>query len=207
MIKTKKEALEIVGGLSNSSKMPETAHGTPAHRCTVGSKLRPIVGSTCYGCYALKGRCGMPKSVAAQERRLDAMYHEDWVDAMVYLLKGVKHHRWFDTGDIPDRLVLLKIFDVCELTPNTKHWLPTRERKLVQELWEFIPDNLVIRLSAPMVNQPPVRTSEFPYTSTVHLEGAKVYGRECPAKHNMNQCGDCRACWDKRVKNVSYAYH
>jgi hypothetical protein len=207
MIKTKKEALAIVGGLSNSSKMPETAHGTPAHRCGVGSKLREKEGSVCHGCYALKGRCGMPKSVNAQERRLDAMYHLQWTEAMVLLLKGVKHHRWFDTGDIPDRLALSKIFDVCLRTPRTKHWLPTRERKVVQEMWEFTPANLVIRLSAPMINQPPVRTSEFPNTSTVHLKGAKIYGYECPAKHNMNQCGDCRACWDKRVKNVSYEYH
>lgn len=213
LFNSKKEALEIVGGLSNSAKMPELSHGTPAAECGVGGKLREKPGSVCFGCYAMKGRCAMPKSVAAQYRRLDAMEHPLWVEAMVYLLRidNVKYFRWFDTGDIPSKKLLLKIFDVCYDTPYTKHWLPTRERRIVEEAMEYMPANLVIRLSAPMIGGAPVtgpNTSKlFPNTSTVHSKGGKVYGRECPAKHNSNQCGDCRACWDKRVRNVSYEYH
>ena len=30
---------------------------------------------------------------------------------------------------------------------------------------------------------------------------------ECKAYTRGNQCGDCRACWDKTVKNVSYKKH
>ena len=205
MIKTKKEALEIVGGLSNSSKMPETAHGTPAKHCMTGSLLRKRPGSTCEGCYALKGRCGMPKSVTAQERRLEAMnMNPMWVDAMVFLLKGIKHHRWFDTGDIPTTAALMKIIQVCRLTPKTKHWLPTRELAIVKKYEDQIPDNLVVRVSMPMIDQAPI--VNWRWSSTVHRNG-EAWGKECPAKHNMNQCGDCRACWDKRVKNVSYEYH
>lgn len=205
MITTKKEALAIVGGLSNSSKMPETAHGTPAAECGVGSQLRKKEGTTCFGCYALKGRCGMPKSVAAQYRRLACMYDPQWVEAMIFLLKDVKHHRWFDTGDIPSTEILEKIFEVCLGTPKTRHWLPTREVRYLFDLKSRVPDNLVIRVSAPMVDGRPMG-GWWQFTSTVHHNLPPV-GRECPAKHNMNQCGDCRACWDKRVKNVSYEYH
>ena len=50
-----KEALKIVGGLSKPSKMPGWAYGIPAAECKTGEKLRDIEGSTCEGCYALKG--------------------------------------------------------------------------------------------------------------------------------------------------------
>jgi hypothetical protein len=35
--------------------------------------------------------------------------------------------RWHDSGDVQDLKHLAKIFKVARLTPNIKHWLPTRE--------------------------------------------------------------------------------
>ena len=49
------EALKLVGGLSKPSKMPGWAYGLPAKECKTGSKLVNVKGSTCEGCYALKG--------------------------------------------------------------------------------------------------------------------------------------------------------
>ena len=49
------EALKLVGGLSKPSKMPGWAYGIPAAECKTGKKLQNVEGSTCYGCYALKG--------------------------------------------------------------------------------------------------------------------------------------------------------
>ena len=49
------QAWDLVGGLSKPSKMPGWSYGLPAKECKTGSKLRKVKGSTCHGCYALKG--------------------------------------------------------------------------------------------------------------------------------------------------------
>ena len=52
----KKEAKEITGGLSKPNKMPGPAYNLPARACLTGAMLVNVPGSTCSGCYALKGR-------------------------------------------------------------------------------------------------------------------------------------------------------
>ena len=123
------EALKIVGGLSKPSKMPGWAYGLPAKECKTGKKLRDIEGSTCYGCYALKGCYVFEVVQAAQYRRLEATKSASWVDAMAQLInsKKSKYFRWHDSGDVQDLDHLMKIFEVCELSPGVKHWMPTRE--------------------------------------------------------------------------------
>ena len=54
-IKTIKQALDIVGGLSAPSKMPCSSYSISATRCVTGSKLAKIEGTVCHNCYALKG--------------------------------------------------------------------------------------------------------------------------------------------------------
>ena len=51
-----KEAIEITGGLSKPNKMPGPSINLPATQCITGAKLVKVKGSTCSGCYALKGR-------------------------------------------------------------------------------------------------------------------------------------------------------
>jgi hypothetical protein len=146
------EALKLVGGLSKPSKMPGWAYGIPAKECKTGKKLQNIEGSTCYGCYALKG-CYVFKVVQeAQYRRLGSIKHPYWVRAMVHLLqsKKSKYFRWHDSGDVQDLKHLAKIFKVARLTPDVKHWMPTREA-WVKPYLQYAPDNLVIRFSMPMV--------------------------------------------------------
>ena len=203
VFKTKAAALAVVGGLSKTSKMPCPSWGTPAAECVNGRVLAEIEGSTCHDCYALKGRCAMPNSTQAQYRRLDAMNHEDWVAAMVFLIVALPYFRWHDTGDLMCQEHLDKIIEVCELTPNTKHWLPTREYKLIKANLHRIPNNLVVRVSAPMIDG---AAPGFDLTSTVH-RNLPAIGTACPAMDNGGQCGDCRMCWDKRRKNISYHYH
>ena len=196
-----KEALKIVGGLSKPSKMPGWAYGLPAKECKTGSKLVKVEGSTCHGCYALKG-CYVFKVVQeAQYRRLASVKHELWTAAMALLInsKKSKYFRWHDSGDVQDEEHLLKIFAVCKLTPSVKHWMPTREA-WVKRFLPLKPHNLIIRFSAPMVDQE--APSSWPHTSTVVTSG-----RTCPAPTQDNECKDCRACWDPSVKNVAYGQH
>ena len=195
------EALKIVGGLSKPSKMPGWAYGLPAKECKTGSKLVKVEGSTCHGCYALKG-CYVFKVVQdAQYRRLASIKHELWTGAMALLInsKKSKYFRWHDSGDVQDEDHLMKIFAVCRLTPSVKHWMPTREA-WVKRFLPLKPHNLIVRFSAPMVDQ--AAPSSWPHTSTVVTSG-----RTCPAPTQDNECKDCRACWDPTVKHVAYGQH
>jgi len=195
------QALKTVGGLSRPSKMPGWAYGLPAAECKTGSKLQKIEGSTCSNCYALKG-CYVFKVVqAAQYRRLESIKNPGWVSAMVHLInsKKSKYFRWHDSGDVQDLEHLKKIFEVCELTPSVKHWMPTREAWTKAHV-DDAPRNLVIRFSMPMINQKP--GGSWKNTSTVVTEGAT-----CPAPKQDNACGDCRACWDPSVSNIAYGEH
>jgi len=102
---------------------------------------------------------------------------------------------------------LRKIVEVCNLTPNVKHWLPTREYKIVNNYMKQggkIPTNLVIRFSAHMIDQKPPKTQLN--TSTIH-KNKTFYGVECESYKNNNECGSCRLCWDHDTKNISYKYH
>ena len=68
-----KTALLEVGGLSKPSKMPSYAYSLPAKECKVGSKLRKVKGSVCFGCYALKGNYVYPNVQKALYKRLELM--------------------------------------------------------------------------------------------------------------------------------------
>ena len=196
-----KEAWTLVGGLSKPSKMPGWSIGIPAKECKTGKKLRQIKNSVCEGCYALKG-CYVFKVVqAAQYKRLEAIQHPDWVQAMATLINSKKPDvfRWHDSGDVQDVDHLEKIFKVCELTPSKRHWMPTREAWIKDHMHKA-PANLVVRFSSPMIDQGPVKS--WANTSTVSTKS-----RSCPAPDNNNECGDCRACWDPLVKNIEYGKH
>jgi len=195
------EAWTLVGGLSKPSKMPGWSIGIPAKECKTGAKLRLIPDSVCEGCYALKG-CYVFKVVQeAQYKRLKAIAHPQWVEAMATLINSKKPDvfRWHDSGDVQDVDHLEKIFEVCKLTPTKRHWMPTREAWIKDHMHKA-PANLVVRFSSPMIDQGPVKS--WANTSTVSTKS-----RSCPAPDNNNECGSCRACWDPLVKNIEYGKH
>jgi len=181
--------------------MPGWSIGIPAKECKTGSKLRAVKGSVCEDCYALKG-CYVFKVVQdAQYRRLKAIYTSPWVQAMAHLINSKKPDvfRWHDSGDVQDLEHLNKIYEVCRLTPSKRHWMPTREAWIKDHI-DRAPSNLVIRFSAPMIDQ--AAPASWPNTSTVVTAQAT-----CPAPHQGNQCKDCRNCWNKEIKNISYGQH
>ena len=200
----KKEASKITGGLSAPGKMPEGSYNLPAAACKTGAKLREVPGTPCWGCYAFKGRYNFPNVQAALARRLDSLTHPDWVQAMAVLIKGKKHFRWHDSGDLQGPEHLKKIFEVCKLTPDTQHWLPTQERKLLHFLDpDIIPTNLIIRLSNAKNDTLPGQAGSH-WSTVVTVPRA---GHVCPAPEQGNSCGDCRACWSKDVYEVQYKIH
>jgi len=200
----KKEASKITGGLSAPGKMPEGSYNLPAAACKTGAKLREIPGTPCFGCYAFKGRYNFSNVQQALRRRLQSLNHPDWVRAMVVLIKGKKHFRWHDSGDLQGPKHLTNIFEVCKLTPETMHWLPTQERGLLQYLDpDIIPTNLIIRLSNAKNDTKP--GNAWSHWSTVVTKPRA--GHICPAPEQGNNCGSCRACWNKDINEIQYRIH
>ena len=194
----KKEAERITGGLSAPGKMPEGSYNIPASACQTGQILAKVKDTPCEGCYALKGRYRFPNVKAALKRRLASLIHPRWTEAMTVLVKKKKHFRWHDSGDIQSVEHLKKIFEVCNQTPTTQHWLPTQERKYLP-LGSY-PANLTIRLSNSKNNSKP--GNAWSHWSTVVDSGG-----DCPASKQGNQCGSCRRCWSRDVKHVTYPKH
>ena len=212
-MKTIKELEARIGTLSNPSKMPSFAWGISAKECKTGSKLAKIEGTICNKCYALNGNYLFPCVVNAHAFRLKAITLPEWVDYMAELItqkyrnldKSRRFHRWFDSGDLQSYEHLMKIFEVCELTPHIKYWLATREYPYIDQIKEEdVPKNLCLRVSAIKVDSPPPKF--WKWTSGVHKD-KKAIGRICPAYKQDGECGSCRACWNHKVKQVSYKEH
>jgi hypothetical protein len=220
------EADSIFGRLSVTGKMPGPSFNLPASACPTGSTLRHTPGTPCYTCYApdnyewLKQACkaaGTKHKLSnfidsdvrrASARRLHLLREPLWVPALVYILRysdngaGIRWMRWMSSGDVQSLNHLKNILLVAEHTPNTKHWLPTMERKWVKQVTP--PSNLVIRLSGALVDRP--KPSDFDCTSTISTSKIPSHGGfRCPAPDNEEYaCGDCRACWQPEVAHVDY---
>ena len=204
-------ALEIVGGLSNPSKMPCHSWSTPAKYCKTGKKLVSVSGSICSKCYAFRGYYPTPNVKNALEKRFNSLSNPDWVEAMTVSISGSEgsgFFRWHDSGDIQSLEHLEKIVQVAKNLPSIKFWLPTREYSFVSEYLKkhgSFPDNLNVRLSAYMIDgQPPVALANRLGLTT---SGVSTSGFTCPSSNQGNKCLSCRACWDKNVQNVNYKKH
>jgi len=208
-----KTAVEITGGLSEPSKMPGRAWNIPASRCNMGSKLENAVGSVCSKgvCFAKGGRYLMPRTQLALERRYHAWLTEPlWVPAMITLVKRDKFFRWFDSGDLQSEKMLSDICEVARETPDTEHWLPTREYRILEDYHQPIPENLNIRVSYVMVDGAPNRWikrlgEKYGGTSSVFRDRWPG-GFICQSQLNGGHCGTCRECWSKGG-HVSYPFH
>ena len=214
-IKTLKQASEIIGGYTVTSKMPTISYSISAKDCKTGSKLRKIKNSVCSDCYALKGNyVRYAKNIEkAQNKRLKAIFSKDWTNAMIYIMNHQKQviksglFRWHDSGDIQSMEHLQKIVDIATATPNIKHWLPTKESNLVKSLGGVYPSNLIIRLSGSMVDG---KAPNFKHTSTVTTDITKVNCfASLPSTDSRwhDGCGECRNCWDSSIQDIAYYKH
>ncbi len=221
-ITTLKQAQSIAGTLGYPSKMPGTAYGISATLCHVGAKLAKVPGSTCHECYALRGHYQSDAVKQAHAARFAGLDNPQWANAVVFMLrrahgldggtvsaniKVAGWHRWHDSGDIQSTSHLAAICQVARRTPELRHWLPTREAGILAAYIKggaVIPSNLLIRVSATMVDGSPSKA--FAHTSTVH-KASDAIGHVCPAPAQGNECGACRACWSRDVANVSYHVH
>jgi len=196
-----KEAKEITGSMTRTSKMPGLSYSLPAWECQTGAKLRLVPTSPCFGCYALKGNyTRYPAIKAAQYVRLKSLEDQRWIAAMVAQVIRQKFFRWHDAGDVQSHEHMAKILEVARLTPDTQHWMPTQERPYLPDP-AAVPANMIIRLSGAKVDGAAPKAWE--HTSTVVTDKSET----CRSGSQGGKCLDCRACWNKDIKNISYGKH
>ena len=218
------EATKSCGTLSSPSKMPGKGISTPAAACITGTKLRDVKGSVCEGCYAFeRGAYAWDNVKPALENRLSLVIAsrenpEPWIAGMTKLIWNQEYFRWHDSGDLQGAWHFANIVEVARRTPHVKHWIPSREYRMITDYDGDIPANLAVRLSAHMVDGPPPTNLGFP-TSTVVTDGT----HDCPANTqvgkdgskghcsgmntNTGQWEDCRKCWDTSNANTAYPKH
>jgi hypothetical protein len=207
----KSVSITLIGELRGNSKMSAKTWNLPALvSCPTGAKLAKIAGSVCATCYATKGNYRFGNVQDALRKRMTAVDRPEWVDAMVAQIGEAPFFRWHASGDLYSREYALKVMEVCKRTPNTQHWIPTKERALASDLMRsgLVPDNVCLRVSGAMVDGAPLKVETGLATSTVfsHKVGSAI-GFECPAPSQGGKCSTCNACWQRGVANVAYAAH
>ena len=251
----KKTANSITGGLSSPGKMPCPSYSLPALlTCPVGALLNRQPSTSCTHCYATKGRYGIGNVKDALLKRhnllLEAIGAWDgatdpndqsqqpnsvltWVEAMVTLIGKRPYFRWHDSGDIFSGAYLRMMLQVMWETPATKHWIPTKERELVESIDQsLIPPNACFRFSSGTVHSidegeepgwlgsdtaPVAHVTAMPSAWYGTRESVEFFATRgallCLAKYRSSQqgkeqaCGDCRACWSPKVEAIVYPEH
>ena len=142
--------------LSKTSKLGCLSWSLQAFETCPGSVQDGVVVDACKFCYARTGMYHMPDVKALRSRNKEDWKNDDWVSRMVHGLRKSTHFRWFDSGDMYSTALAEKILEVCRLTPNVNHWIPTRMHKFekfrgVLEALSVLP-NVVVRLSSDSVS-------------------------------------------------------
>jgi len=189
-----------------NTKMPGSTFAICAFACITGGKLAKVKGSVCEQCNMRRLQKIRPCVDQGYKKNLfkwQVSNSSNWIAAMVFQIKRYAvdgYHRWFDSGDLQSLEMLLGIAEIARQTSEVKHWLPTKEYSIYTKYLKTntLPTNLIVRVSAAMIDGKPSKA--FQNTSTVHRNNEPL-GFECKGG---NTCGPCRACWDKKVENVSY---
>lgn len=217
------DAMDIIGGLSQPSKMPWYGWSISAYDCITGSKLREVPGSVCSKCYAVRGNYCFKVVRQAHQRRKECLEDPRFVEAFILVLTmlhkrtratyvrdgaTVKENRfrWHDSGDLQSLQHLEIINEIAMATPFLDHWLPSKEHGIVNEYLKkhgsFAP-NLTVRMSAVMIGETfKHRPMGLPFSAVNVTTGLN----QCPAYEQDGQCKDCRQCWEQDV-DVSYNLH
>jgi hypothetical protein len=166
--------------------------------------------AACAGCYAVGGNYRYPNVREPRIENREDWKRPEWVADMVAALRNDRFFRWFDSGDMYALPLAEKILEVMTLTPDVRHWVPTRMYKFrkfadVIARMQALP-NVMVRPSSDSV------TGE--YTPGVHgstivpsIDQVPAGATLCHAANNAGKCGACRACYSKDVAVVAYVAH
>jgi hypothetical protein len=162
----------------------------------------------CQGCYATTGNYRFANVKKPREFNREDWKRDSWVSDMVQALDSSRYFRWFDSGDMYDLSLAIKILAVMQKTPHCKHWLPTRMHKFIkfQHTIDSMMalDNVVVRFSSDSVNGDIIQGQT---TSTIFSGTVPDGAVECKAYQHEGKCNGCRACYNKDVKVIAYKAH
>lgn len=198
--------------LSKTSKMPGRSWSLEALKTCPGARENGKIVAACEACYARKGFYHMPSVKASRAHNMEDWKRHDWTDRMIEQVSKEKYFRWFDSGDVYHLNLAYKILAVMQATPDTRHWLPTRQYKFdkfaeVLRQMQALP-NVVVRLSSDSVRGLiPLFPVDLPNNSVIVSDTNDVQGFKCEAYTRGGKCGDCRECWNKETTTVSYPIH
>lgn len=165
--------------------------------------------AACQGCYAIGGNYRFPNVVAPRVFNKQDWKRDAWAGDMVAALRNERYFRWFDSGDMYSLALAHKMLEVMTLTPDVKHWLPTRMYKFLKfqpvlAAMQALP-NVMVRASSDSV------TGEYipgVHGSTIVPDITPRDGITlCHAATNDGKCGPCRACYSKEVPVIGYLAH
>jgi hypothetical protein len=201
----------IFNKVSKTSKLGTLSWSLQAIETCPGSlSAAGVLVDACSGCYATQGCYNFPGTKAVRADNKKAWQETDWVQLMVYTLRKQTHFRWFDSGDVYSLSLAEKMLQVMQLTPNTKHWLPTRMYKFpkfhaVLAAMQALP-NVMVRPSSDAVDG---TFTNGVHGSTIIPAGAQVPAGVtlCTAPEQGGKCLSCRACYDKSVAVIGYVAH
>ena len=222
--------------LTKTGKMSNGSFGFSAKHCKAGSYLVNIKNSICSKCYGLVGCYAWDSYKTKSDRTIESINKYFWKQAIVFIIKKkkFKEFRWFDNGDLQSDKMLEDIFYIARHTPDVKHWLPTKEYRMVKRTIQkglHKPDNLDIRLSAFKINgKPPLKLAQqLGVNCSVALTSDEFKKREtkglveikCHTAHSfrnqfkdnkqlfniLGACSGCTACYNNKVDVVYYEEH
>jgi len=195
--------------ISKTSKMPCKSWSLEAiATCPASKGVDGELVDACKGCYATTGFYLMRDAVNLRRYNKEDWKREEWVSEMVYELRKQTYFRWFDSGDVAWLKLAEKIYQVCEQTPNVKHWIPTRMYKfpkfkaILDKLNEL--PNVRVRFSSDSIEGS--FTKEHASTIIPYAD-SPIEAFICEAYSRGGKCGECRACWHKDVPMIAYVAH
>ncbi|MBC8430253.1 MAG: hypothetical protein H8D92_02520 [Pelagibacteraceae bacterium] len=222
--------------LTSTSKMSNGSFGYSASNCKAGGYLQKIKNSICSLCYGMVGCYAFKNYITKSKRTVESVSKEFWKEGMVFLInkKQYKEFRWFDNGDLLSDKMLRDVFYIAEHTPDVKHWLPTKEYRMIRRVIEsglHKPDNLDIRLSAFKINgKPPMKLARrLGVNCSVSLTPKEfkkrinsLGGFKCHTAYSikgkyketnpelyerLSSCSGCTACYNNKVDVIYYEVH
>ena len=173
-------------------------------------------------CYANKKAQKICVVQAAYYRNF-RLVNENMQDVFEQIIFEIKHSglgtvRYFDSGDIINYEFLIGIMDIAKKLPDVKFMAFTKKYELVNQYLDEgnkIPDNFNIIFSA----WDKLWKFDNPYDLPVAYVDFKdkrlnpdipKNGFRCPTngkKLGEITCSMCKACWNKKIKNVIFEQH
>jgi hypothetical protein len=169
------------------------------------------MSQVCQGCYAKGGHYRFKNVKDSRERNLKQSKQVNFISSMVKAIdkSGAKYMRWFDSGDFYDHRFTMFVKNVCELTPNVKHWIASRALALphwqpVRQGFDKLP-NVMVRASYGSLD---AKYDKKIHTAIVVPHDVKLPkgAHLCMATETHGQCGECKACWSKAKAHRLIAY-